>query len=235
MAARKINATKKEIVQVATRMFLEKGFTNTSVKSISDELGISTGNLTFHYPTKEHLLALLVEMLCDFQWHIMQVAQKEGNSQLLSFCLELPAIAATCEENPIAKDFYLSAYTYPMALDIIRRNDALKSQKVFGEYCLTWSENDFVEAENLMSGIEYAVLMTTDCSNPLPVRVKSALMAILRIYGVPEPLRSQTVQEVLTLDYRRIGKQVLDEFIQFVHDLTEEQVVDYLRRRSYLE
>ena len=52
MARMKTNSTKTEIVRVATRMFLEKGFTNTSVKMISDELGISTGNLTFHFPSK---------------------------------------------------------------------------------------------------------------------------------------------------------------------------------------
>ena len=64
---KKLNTTKKEIVQIATRLFLEKGFSDTSVKLISDTLGISTGNLTFHYPTKEHLLSVRVKMLCDFQ------------------------------------------------------------------------------------------------------------------------------------------------------------------------
>lgn len=232
MAARKINATKKEIVQIATRMFLEKGFTDTSVKSISDELGISTGNLTFHYPTKEHLLALLVEMLCDFQWHIMQTVQNEGNSQIFSLCLELPAIAAVCEENSIAKDFYISAYTHEMTLDIIRRNDTRKAQKVFKDYCSAWTDQDFVEAENIASGIEYAVLMTTDCSNPLPVRLRSSLTAILRLYGVPEPLRTQEIKKVLDVDYRGIGRQVLNEFTQYVHDVTEEQIEEFLRRRG---
>ena len=50
--------TRLEIIQVATRMFLEKGYTNTTTKAISDELEMSKGNLTFRYPTKEHLLAV---------------------------------------------------------------------------------------------------------------------------------------------------------------------------------
>ena len=62
-AARKMNATKIEIIRVATDMFLKNGYTDTTIKYISDSLGISTGNLTFHYPTKEHLLPLLVDML----------------------------------------------------------------------------------------------------------------------------------------------------------------------------
>ena len=104
-ASKKLNTTKKEIIQTAIRLFLERGFSNTSVKLISDKLGISTGNLTFHYPTKEHLLAVLVEMLCDFQWRSMETALEEGSSPLMALCLELSAMAAMCEENEIARDF----------------------------------------------------------------------------------------------------------------------------------
>ena len=67
MARKKVNnAIKMAMVRVANRMFLERGFSNTSVKAIAQELGISTGHITFYYPTKEHLLAILVEKLCDF-------------------------------------------------------------------------------------------------------------------------------------------------------------------------
>ena len=59
--------TKLEIIRVATRKFLEQGYSNTSIKAICDELEKSTGNLTFHFPTKEHLLAELTQMLCHFQ------------------------------------------------------------------------------------------------------------------------------------------------------------------------
>ena len=55
--------TKLEIVQVASRQFLEKGYSATTVSAISKELGISPGNLTFHFPTKEHLLAELVDLV----------------------------------------------------------------------------------------------------------------------------------------------------------------------------
>ena len=64
MARNKADTTKREILDVAMRMFLERGYSNTSIKAISDELDISTGNLTFHYPTKEHLLAKLAGLLC---------------------------------------------------------------------------------------------------------------------------------------------------------------------------
>ena len=183
---KKLNATKKEIIQVATRLFLERGFSDTTVKLISDTLNISTGNLTFHYPTKEHLLAVLVEMLCDFQWQTMEVALEEGSSPLMALCLQLSAMASICEENDIARDFYLSAYKYPMTLDIIRVNDEKKARTLFAPYCTAWQDCKFAEAETLVSGIEYATLMNTPSSPQLPVRLEGALKTILKIYGVPD-------------------------------------------------
>jgi len=64
--------TKREIVQEASKQFLEKGYTATSVSMISKALQMSPGNLTYHYPSKEHLLAELVDLLCSFQWQQME-------------------------------------------------------------------------------------------------------------------------------------------------------------------
>ena len=45
--------TKIEIVTEATKQFLEKGYSNTTVSAIAKELEMSQGNLTFHFSTKE--------------------------------------------------------------------------------------------------------------------------------------------------------------------------------------
>lgn len=229
--AKKLNATKKEIVLNATRLFLERGFSDTSVKLISDALDISTGNLTFHFPTKEHLLSVLVEMLCDFQWRSMNVALAENNSPLMALCLELSAMAAICDENNVARDFYISAYTHPMSLNIIRTNDQLKAQKLFGAYCEGWEDWNYAEAETLVSGIEYATLMSTPCSPALPIRIAGALKTIMKMYGVPDNECDQCIQQVLQMDYRSIGRRVLQEFTDFVRNISEEQLEQYLLKQ----
>ena len=217
MARKKVNnAIKMAMVRVANRMFLERGFSNTSVKAIAQELGISTGHITFYYPTKEHLLAILVEKLCDFQWQMMNQTVDEGKTSLMAICLELVAMAAICEENEIAKDFYLSSYTNPMCLEIIRRSDTRRAKEVFGEYCTGWNEEDFAEAETLVSGIEYATLMTTPASASLEVRIAGALNQIMILYNVPENIRKMKIDKVLTMDYAGIGRRIFTEFTEYI-------------------
>ena len=226
--AKKLNTTKKEIIQVATRLFLERGFTDTSVKLISDALEISTGNLTFHYHTKEDMLSVLVEMLCDFQWKSMEEALNEGSSSLSTLCLELASMAAICDENEIARDFYISAYTHTSTLNIIRVNDQKKAQKLFAPYCQGWEDWNFAEAETLVSGIEYATLMSTPASPALPIRIAGALKAIMKIYGVPDDLCDECIQKVLQMDYRSLSRSVLEKFRAYVHGVSEAQLEQYL-------
>ena len=226
---RKSNTTKLEIIQVASRLFLDHGYSKTTIKSIADELDISTGHLMFYFPTKEHLLAALVQMLCDFQWKLMQDTVKEGNTSLMALCLELTTMAAMCEDNEIVKDFYISSYTHPLTLEIIRKNDTERAELVFADHCPDWDHLQFVEAEILVSGIEYTTLMTTGEPVALDTRIAGALNMILITYQVPEEIRKMKIQRVLAMDYRTLGERILKEFKVYVKEANEQALEDLLR------
>ncbi len=222
--------TKLEIITEATKQFLEKGYTNTSANAVAKALDMSQGNLTFHYPTKEHLLAILVDKLCDFQWKRMEQEANDGISSVLAICLELTAMASACESDETIKDFFLSAYSSPLSLDIIRKNDAKRAKEVFGSYRPDWTDEQFAEAEILVSGIEYATLMTAGDPVPLETRIAGALNNILGIYGVPEETRQIKLQKVFAMDYITLGKRVLDEFKQYVTDANDEAFQALIKR-----
>ena len=222
--------TRLEIVQEASKQFLEKGYTRTTVSAIVKELGMSSGNLTFYFPTKEHLLAELVDLLCSFQWKRMEEEADEGISSVLAICLELTSMASACEADPVIKDFFLSAYSSPMCLEIIRRNDTDRSKKVFGAYRPDWTEEQFAEAEILCSGIEYATLMTANDPVTLETRISGALNNILGIFGIPEETRQTKIQKVFARDYRNLGKRVLEEFKEYVEQANEQALLELLKR-----
>lgn len=232
MARRRVNTTKLEIIQTATRMFLEKGYSATSIKAIANALDMSTGHLTFYFPTKEHLLAELVDMLCDFQWGQVRIHHDEGESLLMSVCLELTAMAAVCEENEIAKDFFISAYTHALTLEIIRKNDAQRAKLVFAEYCPDWSDRQFAEVETLVSGIEYATLMTTDGSVPIDMRISGALNSIMMLYQVPEEIRKKKIRRVLDMEYTAIGRKMLEDFIAYLEETNGQAFEELLKRKK---
>lgn len=224
----KSKLTKLEIIRVASKKFLKNGYSHTSIKSISDELEMSTGNLTFHFPTKEHLLAELVEMLRSFQWQLIEKEADEGVSSLLAICIELMTVASACEESEVAKDFFLSTYSSPICLDYIRKSAVERAKIIFAEYCEGWTDEQYAEAEILISGINYATLMTTDSTVTLETRIRGALNQTMLIYNVPEERRNQKIEKVLSIDCRKLGNRIFKEFIKYVDECAEKALKEAL-------
>jgi AcrR family transcriptional regulator len=48
-------ATRERLVEVATRLFAERGFDGTSIEAVLDEAGVSRGSLYHHFASKEAL------------------------------------------------------------------------------------------------------------------------------------------------------------------------------------
>ena len=213
--------TKDKIIRVSTRMFLDYGYSASSVKMVCDELGISKGNFTFYFHSKDDILAVLTDLLCKYQWKLIKEEADDGMSSLLALCFELMTMAAACEESEVAKDFFVSTYQSPKCLEIIHNNDTARAKEVFAQYCPDWTDEQFREAEILVAGIEHATLNAIDKTVPLETRISGALNAIMTIYNVPEEIRRIKIDKVLAMDYRSIGKRIFNEFKEYVEKENE--------------
>ena len=56
---------RNEILDVAERLFCEKGFDNTSTNDILAEIGIARGTLYYHFKSKEDILDAMIERLTN--------------------------------------------------------------------------------------------------------------------------------------------------------------------------
>ncbi|MEI3178564.1 MAG: helix-turn-helix domain-containing protein [Lachnospiraceae bacterium] len=56
---------KNEILDVAERLFGEKGFDNTSTNDILEEIGIARGTLYYHFKSKEDILDAMIERMTE--------------------------------------------------------------------------------------------------------------------------------------------------------------------------
>lgn len=209
--------TKEMIVQIASKLYLEKGFTDTSNKEICDILKISTGNLTFYYPQREHVLTEFVKELCDFQWRMIDVLEQEDKSPLLALCIEFATNAAIAEESDAMRDIFISAYIHALPLAVIRENDTKKTQKIFAEFNPDWTDEQFAVMENLYSAIEYGMFSSAgqECIS-LDMRIACGLDAAMRLYNVPESLRNQKLEKIIAMDYRSFGRRILSDFKDYI-------------------
>lgn len=57
--------TKEKILKTALNLFNERGVVDTTIRSIAEELAISSGHLTYHFRYKEELIEALYFELTD--------------------------------------------------------------------------------------------------------------------------------------------------------------------------
>lgn len=64
---------RERVMQVALQFFLAHGYAGTSLKSVADELGISTPALYWYFPSKEDLYVSVIEQaMNDFMSYVLQ-------------------------------------------------------------------------------------------------------------------------------------------------------------------
>lgn len=235
MAGKRATTTKYEIVQVASEFFFDVGYSNTSPKMIAEELGISTGNITYYFPSKDHLLSVLVEMLCDFQMQRLEKEADIGMGSAASICLETMTVAVACEESEIAREFFVATFQSGLCRDYLRGNHVERAKKIFAKECEGWTEEQFQLAELLVMGLQYAAIVPTNVNIPVKTRIAGALEQILAIYNIEKDIRKKEIEKVLSKDCREISKSVLHGFTDFVQRTNEEnlgQLIKGHRRKS---
>ncbi len=210
-------------------MFVEKGFTATSVQAISEELGISKGNFTFHFPTKEHLLLELTKYLVKFHTREVNIAKSEGLNNLLAYCWEITAQIAMCEDHPQARDFYLAIYSYPSTLAYVKKWAIDKNIRLLSDILPDWTPERFKLVENVASRIEMSAL-TDACTDTylLEDKIILTLDSLLKLYEIPKEDRQTAIAQIMEIDYRNIGKKIFKEFVAYVERLNQQALDDAL-------
>ena len=230
MARTRVTTTKYEIIQVASEFFFEKGYSATSPKLIASELQMSPGNLTYYFPTKEHLLADIVKMLIDFQWKMFKAEVDKDITLIGSICIEFMTIVAACQESDVAKDFFTVTFESEMCREYLRKDHVERGKRIFANYCPDWTDEQYVQAELLVMGIQWSAITANDNILPLEIRISGALNQILNIYNVDEAAKVFEIDRVLNMDCRTLGKRVLSEFIDYVAKTNQQTFEEMLHR-----
>ena len=73
---------KEKIIKVSEQLFLEKGFSNTSVEDITNTIGISKGSFYTYFDSKDALLEEIVKRTLErIEAELIEFQNKSGNKE----------------------------------------------------------------------------------------------------------------------------------------------------------
>ena len=207
--------TKRKILTVCVRLFLEQGYKNTSVSQIVDEAGVARGSYLNLFPTKEKILLDLTETMFGGQFGMARSITDTKLPPVYAYALETAIQLTLTELNENLREIYIEAYSLPETSEYIYLHTTAELKQIFSANFPDYSDSDFYEMEIGTAGLmRNYMARKCDIHFPLERKLSRFLTAAMRVYRVPEDELEQTVRFVERLDIRSIAERVMHALFQ---------------------
>ena len=207
--------TKRKILTVCVRLFLEQGYKNTSVSQIVDEAGVARGSYLNLFPTKDKILLDLTETMFGGQFGMARSIADIKLPPVYAYAVETAIQLTLTELNENLREIYIEAYSLPETSEYIYLHTTAELKQIFGANFPDYSDSDFYEMEIGTAGLMRSYMARKcDIHFPLERKLSRFLTAAMRVYRVPEDELEQTVRFVERLDIRSIAERVMHTLFQ---------------------
>ena len=207
--------TRRKILTVCVRLFLEQGYKNTSVSQIVDEAGVARGSYLNLFPTKDKILLDLTETMFGGQFGMARSIADIKLPPVYAYAVETAIQLTLTELNENLREIYIEAYSLPETSEYIYLHTTAELKQIFSANFPDYSDSDFYEMEIGTAGLmRNYMARKCDIHFPLERKLSRFLTAAMRVYRVPEAELEQAVRFVERLDIRSIAERVMHTLFQ---------------------
>ena len=101
--------TKKKILTVCVRLFLEQGYKDTSITQIVEEAGVARGSFQNLFPTKDKILLDLTETMFGGQFGTARSIADSKLPPVYAYAVETAIQLTLTELNENLREIYIEA------------------------------------------------------------------------------------------------------------------------------
>ena len=206
---------KNRILSACVKMFIEKGYKETTMLDIIREAGVSAGTFQNIFRTKDGVLTELVNVMFDNQFSTAESIVGGSSDPVLLYSVELAVQMTLAELNENLRQIYVEAYTQPKINEYICQKTSSELYKLFGGIMPQYSESDFYESDIGNAGIMRAY-MARPCDKyfTLERKLEKLLRMTLNSFDIPKDKQNQVVDYVDSLDIRSIADGVMQKLFE---------------------
>lgn len=203
-------ATKKKILTVCVRLFLEQGYRNTTITQIVEQAQVTRSSFQHLFPTKDAVLTELAGTMFDGQFGVAKSIANNDLPPLYVYAVETTIQLTLTELNENLREIYIEAYTLPAALEYIHLHTTAELARIFGANLPGCTQSDFYEMEVGTAGLMRGYMAKKcDIYFPLEHKLSCFLTEAMRVYKVPEAEQAEVLAFVAGLDIKSVADQVL--------------------------
>lgn len=202
--------SKRRILSVCVKLFIEKGFKKTTNAEILELADITSSTFYNIFKTKDGVLLELTEFMFENQFSIAEKLVGEGASPIMVYAAETALQLTLTELNENLREIYVEAYSQPHIAEYIYQNTTNELYKIFSSYMPNSSLSDFYELEIGSAGIMRGY-MSRPCDQYFTIekKLERFIRMSLSAYNVPKEEQDKAVAYVLESDIISTGNAVM--------------------------
>lgn len=226
--------TRRKILSVSMKLFLEKGYEGTTAKEVADMAGIISGSPFFQFGNKEGVLLDLVRQMFDGQFATADALAGKNADPLLVYALETALQLHIAEMSDPLRELYVTAYTLPRTAAYIYENMTDKIEAIFSPYLAGSEKNDFYELEIAAAGVMRG-FMARHCDLYFTIerKIMRCVSCCFKLYEVPPERYMPALRQALTVDLAAVARMMVDKTVREAEaDVEAALAVPRLERRA---
>ena len=207
--------TKRRILTVCVKLFLEKGYKKTTLAEIIEKADVSYSSFQNIFRAKDGVLTELVEFMFSNQFAMARGAAGVQLPPIYVYAIETAIQLTLTELNENLREIYIEAYTQKEASEYIFRETTKELHQIFGRYQPELTQRDFYEMEigsaSIMRGY-----MAHPCDEQLTLekKIRLFLTMTMRVYRVPQDELDGAIRFVESLDVRAISERAMQKLFE---------------------
>ncbi|MBE6548196.1 MAG: TetR/AcrR family transcriptional regulator [Ruminococcaceae bacterium] len=215
-------SVRSRVLHTAAKMFLEKGYSQSTMREISQNSGVNYGSLTFAFKSKENILCELVAYVLEGQFEAThRLLDSITDDKILFYAAETTLQLYMAESSEHIREMYSVSYSLPHSSQIIYRTITGKLEDIFGEHLPHLETKDFYEREIASGGIMRGFLtVPCDIYFTMDRKVKSFLETTFLVYEVPKEKIDQAIEFVSRFDFKTMAQNVIDNMLSYLESKT---------------
>ena len=124
--------TKKRILTVCVKLFLEKGYKQTTLAEINEKAGVSFSQFQNIFRAKDGVLTELVEFMFENQFAMVRSAAGAKLPPIYVYAVETAIQMTLTELNENLREIYIEAYSQPDISEYIYLHTTAELKQIFG-------------------------------------------------------------------------------------------------------
>lgn len=212
----KYEELRKKTLYAAARLFLEKGYSNSTTREIAQKAGVNVSAMNRAYKSKENILCEIVQYVLKGQFQFTKnLLAGITDDKILYYAAETTLQLHMAESNEYVRELYSAAYSMPNSSDYIRNAITDWLADILNEYFPDYETKDFYLMEIASGGIMRG-FMTVPCNIwfTMDQKVEAFLRSVFHVYQIPEEKISEAIEFVSRFDYPKIADTIIKDLLK---------------------